>query len=402
MAQVLGIKDIKDLLQARIIVDMDDQLHRLDVNETPFLYFVSELGKKVATQPKFDWMEKDIVTNWSDITSITGANWGAGAANNGDFVVPNCEYFNVGDIVIVPSLSHTNIIITAKSAVSGAGTLTAQTVDTSTVDFSTITGGGTDLIKIVSSSDESGAVFRTPKSTKATNEYNYIQVFRTGLGLTEVQDATKLYDGKDRDEQRLEKGIEHARKIEQAFMFGSRYELSTGVVAGNHPQWFTGGVYNMLPSTQIDTDANGTLTEAEWIAWVEKALKYGSDAKMIFCAPIFANALTSWAMGKLQIVKQTETSYGMRIVEYVHPVKGTVRLFVHEKLFDKSPHDGMAVCVDLANVKYRFLEGLDTKLYADIQNTEYTEIKDEFRTYAGLQIVLPTTHRILKGVTAYS
>jgi len=403
MPQILGIKDLTDLLANRIVVDMDDVLHRLDVNEAPFLYFLSKLPKKECHNPKFEWNEKEVVTNWSD-TNATGAggNWDVAAADDGTIGVPNLEYFLVGDVIQIPTVSFVNIVITAKAAATGSGNLTGETVDGSLIDLSGVTESQTDYIKILSSADESGADMRTPKSTKATNEFNYIQIFRTGIGLTEVEDATELYDGKDRDEQRLEKGIEQARKKEHAFLFGARAYQSTGLVTGAHPQWFTGGVYNMLPTTQIDTDANGTLTETEWIAWVESALKYGSDAKIIFCAPIFGNALTKWAMGKLTIVSQKETSYGMRITKYTHPIKGEVTLFIHEKVFDKAPYNGMAMCVDLANTNYRFLKGLDDKFYADIGLESKTEYKDEYRAYCGLQIQLYKTHRILKGVTAYS
>jgi len=403
MAQVLGVKQLSEILSNRRVVDMDNMIHRLDPNVDPFMYFMSELGKNSCYNPKFEWLEKDNIANWSDITSYTGF----AGASSGVITVPETSYFRAGDVIQIPKSDFSipvNLVISAVSTTSGAGTITCQTVDGSNITPSWTTPA-TDAIKILSSSDEEGSPNRDAKSTVSISRYNYIQIFKTDVALTEVMDASKLYGEQDRAEQQKEKGIEHTRKIEQALFFGSRNVLATGVVQGVNRQYFTGGVYNLLnafDSTVIDTDANGTLTEAEWNAWLLEALRYGSEKKVVFCAEIFASAITSWAQNNLRVTNMKQTSYGMKIVEWIHPVRGSVKIIVHNRVFDKAPYNGMAICLDLDNTKYRFLNGLDTKLHTNIQNDNTTEFKDEYRTYAGLQISVPKTHRVLKGVTAYA
>lgn len=404
MPQTIGIKELQNILSNRVVVDMDDTIHRLEPNENPFMYFMSELGKESAHNPKFEWLEKDIIANWSDITDYNaGVGWTASASGN--ITVPERSYFRKGDVIQIPHATFSipvNLVVNAVSGTSGAGTITAQTVDGSSV---TLTDTGTDKMKILSSSDEEGSPNRDAKSTVALPRYNYIQIFKTDVALTEIADATKLYGEQDRNEQRFEKGLEHTRKIEQAMFFGSRNKLATGIVQGNNAQYFTGGVYNLLnsfDSNVIATDGTGTLTEDNWNAWLLDALRYGSEQKVVFCSEVFASAMTSWAQNNLRITNMKQTSYGMKIVEWEHPVRGTVKIVVHNRIFDKVPYNGMAICLDLKNTKYRFLEGYDTKLITDIQNDDTTEFKDEFRTYAGLQISVPKTHRILKGVSGYA
>lgn len=397
--QIVTVKDLQDFVAGRIVVDVDDMIHRLDPNEAPFVHFIESLPKKETHDMEFKWIDKDYVNTWSDITSIPGG-WAASAS--GTIAVSNLEYFHVGDVCSVPQDSMVNIIVTAKAAVSGAGNLTCQTVNAATI---TITTTGANTLKILSSSDEEGSPSRPVKSTIGVFLSNYIQIIKTTAELTEVANAVELYGDQDRDEQRLEKLVEQWRKKEQAFLFGTKGIMTTGVVQGAHPQYFTGGVYNLLSlydSAQIETDANGTLTQAEWNAWLTGALRYGSEKKVVYVAEIFALAMAAWAEPSVRITVN-ETKFGVKIMEWVHPVRGSVKIVVHQRLLDEAPYNGMAICVDHDKTKYRFLRGgIDNKFYTDTGVSDITQFKDEYRSYCGLQLSSMKKHAVLQGVTAYA
>jgi len=398
MAQIITVKNLSDFVAGRVVVDVDDLIYRLDMNEVPFIHFISSLKKKETHDMEFKWLDKEYVTTWSTISSIPG---GWAAATSGTIAVPNLEYFNVGDVCAVPVDSMTNIVVSAKAAASGAGNLTLQTVDGSSI---TITTTGATTLKILSSSDDEGSPSRQSKSTIAVFQSNFNQIIKTSAEMTEVAAAVELYGEQDRDEQRHEKLIEHWRKKEQAFMWGTKAYLATGINQGSHPQYFTAGVYGLLTlygSGQISTDANGTLTELEWNDWLTGVLRYGSEQKIVYAAEIYGNAMAYWAKDKLRIT-MGETKYGIKIIEWVHPIRGSVKVIIHQRLFDEAPYNGMAVCVDHANTTYRFLRGHDTKLFTDTGQEDVTQFKDEYRDISGLQLTSPKKHGVLQGVTAFS
>ncbi|MEG1997378.1 MAG: DUF5309 family protein, partial [Clostridiales bacterium] len=72
------------------------------------------------------------------------------------------------------------------------------------------------------------AAVRGIKSTQEMVCYNYTQIFRTPIGLSNTEKASKMYGGRDQDYQRKKAGIEHVRDIANAMYFGQRKEDTTG------------------------------------------------------------------------------------------------------------------------------------------------------------------------------
>ena len=73
--------------------------------------------------------------------------------------------------------------------------------------------------------------------------------------------------------------------------------------------------------------------------------------------------------------------------------------FVAEPLF-RGQDENLAIAIDLANVKYRPLQGngvsRDTHILTNIQNNNVDGRKDMVMTEAGLEISLPETHAVMK------
>ena len=63
MVVVSGVRTTQNIEQARRVVDMAKEIALLDPNESPFVTFlkVAKRGTRVAYNPKFEWLEDDLL-----------------------------------------------------------------------------------------------------------------------------------------------------------------------------------------------------------------------------------------------------------------------------------------------------------------------------------------------------
>lgn len=122
------------------------------------------------------------------------------------------------------------------------------------------------------------------------------------------------------------------------------------------------------------------------------------------------SALNFWAKQALQ-VRSDEKVYGMRVSTY-RSGHGDLDFVRHWLLGDFATGDvgtspllswsGYSFAIDPANVSYRYLSGLDTKLHTDIQDKTEEFLLDEYRSHVGLQCELEKTHGVISYVTGFA
>jgi len=395
MAGNLGPLSPKILATGRLRVEIDDIIHELNINKNLLLFLLTKIGKKEVGRMKFQWLTKERKPDWGTLQAV-GGNWAAGAAADGTLTVPADEVwlYGAGDIIKIPTVSETNIYV--KSVNVGAGVLTCQTVDGSNIDLSGVAVPLTDGIFSVSNSFELGSGMGTLKSHQPAENYNYIQITQTPYGVVETLEHVEYEAGPTEMSQlEKEKAIEHAFDIEKTLFFGRKHYQAVGYMNGVYEQYFTGGLYEAI-STNI-VDANGALTEAEFANWVKKITKY-AEKPVIFAGEMVFEALTYWAKNKLQI-RQDETTYGMAVATYLTPYGDRVQVIPHRELLQKA-YAGFAFGVDLADIGYRYLKGLDTHIEVEIQQPDLKQKINEIRTWFGLWIGNEKRHGVLYNVTS--
>ena len=109
------------------------------------------------------------------------------------------------------------------------------------------------------------------------------------------------------------------------------------------------------------------------------------------------SVINGWALGKLQVT-QNEKTYGIAVTKYVTPF-GVLNL-VHEPLFEGAVYGGYGVVLDPEDVKYRPLNGRDTKLETNIQANDVDARTDQYITETGLEVRSPKKHAVITGVTS--
>jgi len=252
-----------------------------------------------------------------------------------------------------------------------------------------------DPIVILGNANEEGAKLREIKTTEPVKKTNYTQILRTPVGVTNTLAATSTYGPKAMAYYRHLDGINHAIDMERTMWLGKKGKD----IHNGKPRRTTGGILEFLTENVLNVSASsggsGGLTEQAFTEWLEDVFRYGSSEKILFACGRLCTIIDLWAQNKLKTVPG-ERTYGVKIKEYVSS-HGTLFIVKH-KLFEGPVYGGMGVILDMNNVAYCPLKGRDTKLLTGRQDPDEDAVKDEYITELGVEVRLPKTHAIIKGV----
>ena len=370
------------IAEHRLRIDMSEKIAELEPNASPLITLTKKMKRRrVVTNPEFNWMEQDPGNRWDAINNAGGYDKNATV-----WAVDNAGYFRVGDIVQVPSTAEvvlvTNVDNTENTitVIRGwGGSTTAPLVDD-------------EQLVILGNANEEGAKLREIKTTEPVKKTNYTQILRTPVGVTNTLAATSTYGPKAMAYYRHLDGINHAIDMERTMWLGKKGKD----IHNGKPRRTTGGILEFLTENVLDVSAiSGGLTEQAFTEWLEDVFRYGSSEKILFACGRLCTIIDLWAQNKLKTVPG-ERTYGVKIKEYVSS-HGTLFIVKH-KLFEGPVYGGMGVILDMNNVAYCPLKGRDTKLLTGRQDPDEDAVKDEYITEFGVEVRLPKTHAIIKGV----
>lgn len=383
MPSATGIRGTGNLGVARKY-DVADVVSLLDVNRYPLLAILTNAGKdpvsgegkamkkKESYDPQFKWFEDTFGKR-----QLTGS--GTVDPDGGNLTVTaQSGEIQIGDVILAAKQKWVFQI----TAIVDADTVTVG------AELGGATGAAADIagdIWIIGNANEEGSGLRTIKATTIAEIYNYCQIFRTPVGVTETAKNTKGWTKEsDFDYQRRKKGIEHLIDIERAFLFGKRGLISTGT----HPKRFSAGILS-----RITTFATASVdTEAEFETWLESLFAHGNTEKYLFASAAVVSMINGWAKGKLQVMS-SEKAYGLRIVTYNSP-HGTLHIIKHP-LLTGTTYGNYAIGLDLECLTYRYLSNRDTKLLTNRQENGEDSQVDEYLTECGLQMEQDERHAIM-------
>ena len=396
MAGYQGTVGPSQLATGRLRIQLADEIAKLNIDKAPLIKLLSELGKQKTGGMEYKWLSKERRSDWLTVNSYGGA-WAAGANTEGTITIPADEAWMLGEgeILKVPSISDVNIYVDAVNT--STGEITARTYDnTSTINFSS---GGTGASKLlnISNTFEMGTGMGTQKSHQPSENFNYIQIIQHPYGVLEEMDHFEYEaGGKEFNELETETLIEHEFSKEKLCFFGRKHKVAAGYMEGKYPQYFTGGLIEAV-SSNVDTQAD--LTKKEFAAWVNKCLYYAKKP-VIFAGSLIFEAL-SWWLGQTLKTEQNEKTLGIAVSTYMTQYGDLVKVIPHRELL-KNDYAGYAFCVDLSDIKYYYLDGLDTHLEVEIQQRDLKQKINEYRTWFGVWIGNEKRHGMLKGVETIS
>lgn len=382
-----GVQNTNTVLSNRKIIDMAPAIELLEDDVAPYTKFLHSLGTKPAKSNKTEWLEDE----WRPRKSAS-----AGSSTSGSTIAVTAgegQFFRVGDVVRACQLGM-NFYVTSIST----DTLTA-TRGVGSVADGTIASG--EELLIIGNASAEGATLGTIKTTLAVANYNYCTIQRDPLGFTNTEREIALYGGSEPNSEKPKKYAEHMRAIENTLFWGRR-NLNT---SGSSPIGYAGGLVDYI-TTNVQ-NVGGALTQTTFETYLRTAFRYGSSRKVMFCAPIYGAALSSWALGKLQVQSQGQSQkYGLEVSTYTTGLGYTLDVVVKKDWLDFSASSSQiasrAFIVDPAAVEFAPLGSRNTKYLENRQAPDEDSFKAEYLTEYSARVKVERKHMVLYGTTSFS
>lgn len=377
---ITKVRGTGDLNAIRRVVDVSKKIDVLEPDSAPLTLLTKKMGKEIAINPEFNWMEEASLVKNDQI------NHAAYIAGETALVVDSGAKFRAGDVV--------KVVVTGEQMLVTAVTTNTLTVIRAWGVTATANIPDDSILLIIGNANQEHATKRDMKIGDIVKKTNYTQIFRTPFGISRTADKSDTNGKGDLAHQRAMQMIEHQKEIERAFWFGEPKEDLTGT----QPRRATGGI-DYFMSTNA-TDAGGDLTEIEFEGFLRTGFRYGSKTKWLFAAPIVVSAINFWAKSALK-VEVSATTYGISAMKWLCPF-GTVNIVVMNLFTEVALYSGYAYLIDMECLTYKHIADSDTKLKTNIQDNSADGEEDEYITEAGLIFSQEKKCALLYNVTSFS
>ena len=350
---------------------------------------MAKMASESVDDAEFAWYEEQLAPVRLFVTAV--ATTAATALSISPASATDFDAYDVvaGDVLLVEKTEGTTfgfeiVEVSANPSSSVALTVTrgaaGTTANTATIATSTY------LLKIGSAFEE-GDTSPKASSRKPTKQYNYTQIFKTSYNLTRTAMKTRFRTGDPLKNDKKRKMFDHAASMEQAFMFGNRYE-TTG--SAGMPKRYTGGLYQFLadnynatntPTIKIWTTT--AVTEEDILDATYKVFDYGftgaGNERIGLCGNGFLNYLNKIVIAD----SATRINYdgvinyfGMELMRWRLP-QGTIYLRTHPLMNVNSRFTNGCFLINPSAIKYRYLVDNDTKFMDNIQANDADQHKDQ-------------------------
>ena len=362
----------------------------------PLTALMARMRKETTDDPEFSWWEEElkairvqmaaqVLTAGVTVTLDTTEDADGADLVAGDLLlveeVPTAAASYGFEIMEVTSVVDSSSIVVTRGA---AGT----TANTGTIITDTY------LLKIGSAFEE-GAGAPAASSRNPTKFYNYTQIFKTTYNLTETTRQTKIRTGDPLKNDRKRKMFDHSVALEQAMLFGSRTETTGAVLS--QPKRYMGGLYYFLaaaystatPTIKVWTTTAVTeedILDATYGMWDYNVPESGTE-RIGLCGNGFLNYLNKIVLADAA----TRIAYdgvinifGMELMRWRFP-QGTIYLRTHPLMNTNSLYTNGAFFLNPPGIRYRPMQGRDTKFKDNIQDNDADQVKGMWITEAGAE-----------------
>ena len=379
---ITNLRSTGNVTAVRRVVDIASKIDVLEPDSAPLTQLTKKVEKRVTINPDFKWMEEEALVKTDQINYTTGYTSGATSVT-----VDTGTQFRAGDVV--------KDVTTGEQFLVSAVTTNALTIIRGWGSTSATTISDNDYLLIIGNANQEGATARAIKVADQTPKTNYTQIFRTPFGITRTADKSEMYGGKDLAHQRMVQLIEHQKELERSFWFGEPKEDTSNFT---NPNRATGGVDYFLST--YASGMSGTMTEAEFEAFLRDGFRYGSKTKWLFAAPIYLSAINFWAKSALFVAPKDKT-YGIDVRQWLTPF-GMVNIVLCNLFAENATYGGYAYLIDLDGLAYRSLTDSDTKLKTNIQANDVDGEQDEYISEVGLELRNEKKCALAYGTTSFS
>lgn len=388
MATILGLRDVSHFPADERPKNWREAILRYfprSEQKAPLNAIIAGMKRSPTDDPEFNWFDKGSPVRYTAINYSTGYNTTATS-----LVVDSTSAFRADDLVRNQTTGEV-MRVTADPA--DAVTLVVSRGWGSTAAVIT----DNDVFFAIGPAVMEGQRARSGLYTDPTKRYNYTQIFRYPLKLTNTAKATHLRTGKAHAEMKRDALDMHTIDMERAMIWGVRNEDLTGT----EPRRSTGGILSFL-STNVTNISDGSMSQVEWLDWCKQVFSYGSGEKLCLCGNTFLSVINQMAeyYGSVQLQPNADI-YGIAVIRYVTAF-GTVYFKNHPLFNEIAAHQKMGLFLEPKHIIYRPLVGngvnRDTQYLKNREDNDEDCTKDEFLTEMGLEVQLEKVHGVLTNV----
>ncbi len=371
---------------------------------TPLTGLMSRVAKRTVDDPEFNWWNEPV-----DIFRLQ-AN---GALGSGDTLItvdsadPSAGSLDVrwgtarhlvpGDVILVePSADaatydHEQLLVTS---------VISDTQFTVTRGFAGTTpaaiGDDAFLLRIGSAHPEgTGAAQAATRNPIKSN--NFLQIFKTTYELTGTATQTNLRTGDPVQVDKRRKSMDHAQKMEMAFLWGKKSEVNG---SNGKPMRTTQGIRDQIPASNVTilaanwTVANSAAAGNNLLDAISPVFDWDTEAgdqRVVFCGNGALNRMNAAIMkgtnvGASSINYQgSQSVFGMNFMKLQFP-QGMVFLKTHPLLNRHPIWNNSMFVLDFSAIKYVAMKGRDTKSMDNIQNKDEDLRRGQWIGEVGLQV----------------
>ncbi|MHC4121907.1 MAG: SU10 major capsid protein, partial [Planctomycetota bacterium] len=213
-----------------------------------------------------------------------------------------------------------------------------------------------DVLTIIGSANIESDNYPEAIHYQPTEKWNFVETFRTSLEISEDAQKTRFRTGNMLENLKYDCAMMHSMELEKAFGRGSTQDRR-----------FMGG-FEFFATQNVSSFSSG-LTRNAFIDFLRPiyTVPGGSQNKIAFCGAQALGIMTQYAEDLGQIfLEPKDKTYGLQIRTLVH-AWGELKLVNHPLLSEHPTWTKNMYIVDTSNVKYRFLNGCDTRYLKDRQ-----------------------------------
>lgn len=329
---------IPNVLSRIILIDED-------IIASSFLAFFSKVKTMTTNQEKFTWdVDEFLAVTDTTAEAVSSTTQETINVSNPKYFLPNQTWVvkRTGEVLLIRQVNTSTSQLTVTRAVtasnSSGGTAAAAIVS------------GDTLVKqgpaVSENSTRQGVQTTTP-----SEQYNYAQMFRWELSLSDRQIKRQFETGDELPYQEMKVMKEARMALNRTFLTGERARFTDSL---GDDVTMTRGMKNV--PTSYTWSVGGTLNEYDWDEFlVEEGLRRGSANKMIFASTNFILALSEMAKDRLSYATAGFGPYtarlGLQVMEYMAPNGRKVGIVEDRHLSDA--WNGTAIGVDMTELKRR-------------------------------------------------
>lgn len=413
MPSILGLRDTESYQSSVFTNWRREILYRFPNSGSTLVSLLSLTDTQdVSSSPEFNWAEKDLPSQRTQIDNAAGYNSSATT-----LAVDDSSHFRVGHVVQNIRTKELMQVLTVPSG-------TTITVKRQLQDLSggSLTIDDNDALLVIGNVNAEGASTPPSLSTDPNNYSNYTQIFRTPYAVsgTALKTAMNWDRRGPQPELAREALMRHSIEMEKAFIFGAKAKWTDS--SSGQVMRLTQGITKFLPAAgsvslqdghtitgDSDDDcryivnSDGLVTPARLDGWMERVFRYTSpevDEKLALAGSGAIKTLESlMKLANTPFTMQEEEYFGIRFRRYTTSF-GSILIKVHP-LFSKDPtYRFSMLIVDVPYLVYRYLEGRDTELLTNRQSPGADQRIDEWLTECGLEVHHAEAHMFIEKMNS--